>query len=770
MRQVSINSICTLSVTAAIVAVITVLVIYVSTSSYRMVAGVQTEALDEASKIVARSAEIYINQSIDVASILARQKPVQDAFAGQPEAAQELLRGYVKALPGYWSFLLFDLKGRIVAGVNADMADLTGGDRADRDYARQIFSGKDVALSESVMKAASGDVLIYVVARAVHGSKGEVLGAVAVCPRWTDFTEKTIDPIRLGRRGYGFTLDKSGRFISHSMDKKLLLQDYSKETFIRDALAKGSGTFEYEWKGEDKFMSVAKVPSTGWLVCMSAYDSELTAPAADQRTVLYVVGICAVLLLTLVIRFVNGRLVFGPLQRLTDYTEAVAGGDFKAELTGRYRAEMQRFASNLCAMVDELKKRLGFAQGVLNGIPTPCYIVDSNFTITWLNEQVCSLLDKPDSKDAYLGQRSGQFSRGDANHETLSDRAIKEGKPLNREFDLATQTGKQLRVSVQTTPFYDLDGRMLGSITFWTDLTEIYGQKTRIEAQNTAIAQTAVEVSQVAESIATASQQLSRQVAHSSQGAREQRGRVSDTANAVEEMNATILEVARSASATSENAERAKHKAQDGAKLVEEVGVAVESIRAEAGQMTDSMRRLGEQAQGIGAIMGVISDIADQTNLLALNAAIEAARAGDAGRGFAVVADEVRKLAEKTAHATTEVRTAISGIQSGTNTAAAQMDAAAERVAEATGLAQRSGEALAEIVEMVESAGDQVRSIATAAEQQSATSEEINRAVSSISVIASETDEAMAQSTEAVEALVTQTKKLEQLIAALRSS
>ena len=245
---------------------------------------------------------------------------------------------------------------------------------------------------------------------------------------------------------------------------------------------------------------------------------------------------------------------------------------------------------------------------------------------------------------------------------------------------------------------------------------------------------------------------------------------MSDTANAVEEMNATILEVARSASATSENAEKAKLKAQDGARLVEEVSAAVLSIRNEAGQMTDSMRSLGEQAQGIGAIMGVISDIADQTNLLALNAAIEAARAGEAGRGFAVVADEVRKLAEKTAHATTEVRTAIGGIQSGTNTAAAQMDTAVERVTLATGLAQRSGEALAEIVEMVESAGDQVRSIATAAEQQSATSEEINRAVSSISVIASETDNAMAQSTEAVEALVAQTKKLEQLIAALRSS
>ena len=453
MRQISIKSVCTLSITAATIVVIAVLVFYVSTSSYHMVAGVQTEALEETSKIVARSAEIYINQSVDVATILARQKPVLDAFAGQPQEAQELLRGYVKALPGYWSFLLLDLKGRIVAGVNADMADLTGGDRADRDYARQIFSGKDVAISESVMKATSGDALIFVVAKAVHGKDGALLGAVAVCPRWTDFTEKSLDPIRMGRRGYGFTLDKAGRFISHSMDKKLLLQDYSKETFIRDALAKGNGTFSYEWKGEDKFMSVARVPSTGWLVCMSAYDSELTAPAAEQRTVLYVVGVCAVLLLNLVLGVLSKKLVFSPLQRLTDFTEAVAQGNFKAELSGKYRAEMQRFANNLCAMVDELKKRLGFAQGVLNGIPTPCYIVGSDFTVTWLNEQVCHLLDKPDPKDSYLGQRSGQFSRGDANHETLSDRAIKEGKPQNREFDHITHSGRQLRVSVQTTPF-----------------------------------------------------------------------------------------------------------------------------------------------------------------------------------------------------------------------------------------------------------------------------------------------------------------------------
>lgn len=278
------------------------------------------------------------------------------------------------------------------------------------------------------------------------------------------------------------------------------------------------------------------------------------------------------------------------------------------------------------------------------------------------------------------------------------------------------------------------------------------------------------QLESIAEALSSASSDLSHQIKRSDEGAEESSKMLSGAATAMNEMNATVQDVARNAGLASGASLETRDKALAGAKIVQNAVESITEVQTHSLSLKEDMNRLNEHAQAINQIMGVISDIADQTNLLALNAAIEAARAGDAGRGFAVVADEVRKLAEKTAHATTEVRTAIGGIQSGTNTAAAQMDAAVERVTQATGLAQRSGEALAEIVKMVESAGDQVRSIATAAEQQSATSEEINRAVSSISVIATETDDAMAQSTEAVEALVAQTQKLEQLIAALRSS
>ena len=236
-------------------------------------------------------------------------------------------------------------------------------------------------------------------------------------------------------------------------------------------------------------------------------------------------------------------------------------------------------------------------------------------------------------------------------------------------------------------------------------------------------------------------------------------------------IHTTIRDVAQNAGNTAQSAENARGKAHEGAKLVASVVTAVVAVRERSRSAPGrTCGGLGEKAQGIGAIMGVISDIADQTNLLALNAAIEAARAGEAGRGFAVVADEVRKLAEKTMNATKEVGAAITGIQHGTADTVNRVDRAVTRVAEATSLAERSGGALTEIVALVETAGDQVRSIATAAEQQTAAAEAINRTVTAVSALAAEAAAATNRSAQAVADLADQAQRLGGLIADMRAS
>jgi len=279
----------------------------------------------------------------------------------------------------------------------------------------------------------------------------------------------------------------------------------------------------------------------------------------------------------------------------------------------------------------------------------------------------------------------------------------------------------------------------------------------------------AKQLESIVEIVTSASEELSAQIEQSSHGSEEQARRIGETATSMEEMNATVLEVAKNASNAAQAADQARSKAEQGATVVSKVIEEIKQVHGQSQEMETDMGSLGKQAEGIGQILNVISDIADQTNLLALNAAIEAARAGEAGRGFAVVADEVRKLAEKTMTATKEVGEAIRGIQEGTKKNIGNVARVGKTIEEATGLAGQSGDALRQIVGLVEATTDQVRSIATASEEQSSASEEINRSIEDVNRVAMETSEAMRQSASAVEELARQSQILKTLIADMKS-
>ena len=280
--------------------------------------------------------------------------------------------------------------------------------------------------------------------------------------------------------------------------------------------------------------------------------------------------------------------------------------------------------------------------------------------------------------------------------------------------------------------------------------------------------QAAHQLEGVVEIVSSASEQLSAQIEQSSRGADEQSGRVRETATAMEEMNATVLEVARNAQQAADVSHQARQQALEGSKIVTDAVKSIEAVHAQSIAIKEDMDVLGKQAEGIGQIMGVIADIADQTNLLALNAAIEAARAGDAGRGFAVVADEVRKLAEKTMIATQEVGQAITGIQEGTRKNIHNVEQAGVSIEEAAKLSVQSGESLKQILEFVHMVNDQVQSIATASEQQSAASEEINHSVEQVATISAETAQAMEQASSAVAELAQQSQALQRLIVEMK--
>ncbi len=289
-------------------------------------------------------------------------------------------------------------------------------------------------------------------------------------------------------------------------------------------------------------------------------------------------------------------------------------------------------------------------------------------------------------------------------------------------------------------------------------------------AQREGMLAAAAQIEGVVDNINSALANLTEQVQTSNAGAEQSASRLSETATAMEQMNATVLEVANNADTASTASSQTRDKANSGEEVVQKAVTAIQTVHDQTRQLKDDMNILGEQAQAINRIMAVISDIADQTNLLALNAAIEAARAGEAGRGFAVVADEVRKLAEKTMASTADVENAIRAIQDSTNKSREQVDKSVDIISEATELANQSGQALQEIVQMVDGSADQVRAIATASEEQSAASEQINRSIMEVNQLSARTSEAMHTAMTALEQLQQQADTLTRLLTDMKNA
>jgi len=250
-------------------------------------------------------------------------------------------------------------------------------------------------------------------------------------------------------------------------------------------------------------------------------------------------------------------------------------------------------------------------------------------------------------------------------------------------------------------------------------LTEIIR---RLADNGLSVSSAAIQMHSTAEQMATSTEELAAQAA--------------TIATACEEMSATSADIARNCHQAAEDSSQATSAAQEGARVVEETVVVMGRIAGRVRTSTLTVERLGSRSDQIEAIVGTIEDIADQTNLLALNAAIEAARAGEQGRGFAVVADEVRALAERTTWATREISEMIKTIQTETQSAVFAMDEGVREVEQGTSEAAKSGAALRHILEQISSVTGQVNQIAVAAEEQTATTMEINHNIQQITDVA----------------------------------
>lgn len=228
---------------------------------------------------------------------------------------------------------------------------------------------------------------------------------------------------------------------------------------------------------------------------------------------------------------------------------------------------------------------------------------------------------------------------------------------------------------------------------------------------------------------------------------------IEQAAVAVNQMSQAAIEVAGNASNTVTESEASTRAAAQGQDKLSATILSIKELTENVLDSSHQAEGLAERTQSISSILDVIRAIANQTNLLALNAAIEAARAGEAGRGFAVVADEVRSLAQRTSASTAEIEGLISGVQQSTQQTASSLRHTATQANLTMEQAASTGEALQVIIHSTATINDRNLLIASAAEQQAQVATEVDRNLSSIRDLSSQTASGAQQTTVASNAL-----------------
>ena len=396
--------------------------------------------------------------------------------------------------------------------------------------------------------------------------------------------------------------------------------------------------------------------------------------------------------------------VMDTLQKVFNYDLQAIGDSFILNTFRSMGADLNmvetEFGSDRTEHLDQAKTDVMGAMDKVAAIERAMAMVEfePDGTIITANENFLQVVGY--TLDEIQGQHHRMFAKEDyarsADYQAFWA-SLNRGEFFIDEFPRVGKGGNEVWIQGSYNPITNMQGEVVKVVKFATDITEQVKQRQLLEEALAQIAENAELLAAAAEEMTSTSQQMGA-------NAEETSAQAATVASATEQVDKNVQTVASGTEEMSASIKEVAGNATEAARIATEAVAAAERTNGIVG-------KLGESSVEIGNVIKVITSIAQQTNLLALNATIEAARAGEAGKGFAVVANEVKELAKQTAQATEDIGQKIETIQGDTQGAVG---------------------AIGQIGEIIDQINAIQSTIASAVEEQTATTSEISRNVAEV--------------------------------------